>query len=94
MKVRNVGKFTVSFGKFTILWEYFHGNRYYGKIPMDIWHYALRCGESGKNCSNIQRSWWSSGLRGRLLSQGLSVQILQNILRNLVAKFPSEHGNC
>jgi hypothetical protein len=49
------------FGKFTIFWEYFHGNRYYGKIL--------------------------------LLSQGLNVQILQNILRNLVAKFPSEHGN-
>jgi hypothetical protein len=55
-----------NFGKFTILWEYFHGNRYYGKIPMDryygkipmnLWHYALRLGEAGKNCSNIQRSW-------------------------------------
>jgi hypothetical protein len=43
-----------NFGKFTILWECFHGNRYYGKIPMDIWHYALRWGEAGKNCSNIQ----------------------------------------
>jgi hypothetical protein len=24
------------FGKFTILWEYFRGNRYSGKIPMDM----------------------------------------------------------
>jgi hypothetical protein len=65
MKMRNFGKFTMgfwkiyhektNFGKFTILWEYFHKNRYYGKIPMDIWHYALRWGETGKNCSNIQR---------------------------------------
>jgi hypothetical protein len=37
-----------NFGKFTILWEYFHGNRYYGKIPMDIWHYALRWGRQVK----------------------------------------------
>jgi hypothetical protein len=77
-----------NYEKFTILWEYFHGNRYYGKIPMDIWHYALRWGKAGKNCSNTQRSWWSSGKRGCLLSQGLSVQIRQNILRNLVAKLP------
>jgi hypothetical protein len=64
MKTRNFGKFTVSFGKFTmkktnfgkftILWEYLHGNRYYGKIPMDIWNYAWRWGEAGKNLSNIQ----------------------------------------
>jgi hypothetical protein len=32
------------------------------------------------------------GLEGLLAEQ--SVQILLNILRNLVAKFPSEHGNC
>jgi hypothetical protein len=50
-----------NFGKFTISWEYFHGNGYYGKIPMYIWHYALRWGETGKNCSIIQQSWWSSG---------------------------------
>jgi hypothetical protein len=71
MKMRNFGKFTMSFwkvyhektnfGKFTILWEYLYGNRYYGEIPMDIWKYALRWGEAGKNCSNIQRSWWSNG---------------------------------
>jgi hypothetical protein len=29
-----------------------------------------------------------------LLCQGLRVQILQDILRTLFAKFPSEHGNC
>jgi hypothetical protein len=58
-KMQNFGKFTVSFwkiyhektnfGKFTILWELFHGNRYYGKIPMDIWNNALRWREAGKN---------------------------------------------
>jgi hypothetical protein len=32
------------------------------------------------------------GLEGLLAEP--RVQILQNILRNLVAKFPSEHGNC
>jgi hypothetical protein len=44
------GKFTMektNVGKFTILWEYFHGNRYYGKNPMDIWNYALRWGDHG-----------------------------------------------
>jgi hypothetical protein len=71
MKMINFGKFAVSFwkiyhektnfGKFAILWEYFHGNRYDGKIPMDIWHFALRWVEADKNCSNVQRSWWSSG---------------------------------
>jgi hypothetical protein len=64
-----------NFGKSTILWEYFHGNRYYGKIPMDIWHYALRLGEAGKHSAVMVVKW----LEG---------------LRNLVAKFPSERGNC
>jgi hypothetical protein len=59
MKMRNFGKFTMRFGnftmkktnfrKFTILWEYFHGNWYSGEISMDICNYALRCGEAGKN---------------------------------------------
>jgi hypothetical protein len=36
---------------------------------MDIWNNALRWGEAGKNWSNIQQSWWSSGSSGFLLSQ-------------------------
>jgi hypothetical protein len=45
------GKFTMkktNFGKFTIFWEYFQGNRYYGKITMNIWNYALRWGRQVK----------------------------------------------
>jgi hypothetical protein len=50
MKMRNFGKCTVSFWKiYHEKWDYFHVNRYYGKIPMDIWNYALRWGEAGKN---------------------------------------------
>jgi hypothetical protein len=44
--------------------------------------------KSGKNCSDIQQSWRYWGYSGHLL---LDVQILQNILRNLAAKFPSGH---
>jgi hypothetical protein len=62
--MRNFVKFTVSF------WKIYHEKKqilenlsFYGNISMEIgimgkflWIY-----EAGKNCSNIQGSWWSRG---------------------------------
>jgi hypothetical protein len=55
MKMRNFGKFTMSFWKiyyqktnfrkFTILWEYFHGNRYNGKNSHGYMALRLEVGE-------------------------------------------------
>jgi hypothetical protein len=91
-----LGNLTYKYGKFSIMWEYFHGNRYSGKIPMHTVYGDMPRdgGESGKkNCSDIQWSWWSKGYSRCLPCCRLGLQTLQTILGNLAAKFPSGHGN-
>jgi hypothetical protein len=63
-----------------VLWENSHG-------------YMELCLEVGRSLVKIGLTFNDrGGVSDLFLCQGLSVHILQNILRNLVAKFPPEHG--